>query len=164
MTRTVTRRNLVRVAAAVGTLGVAGCLGDEGESEWALETPLSVSTARQYSAPGCSCCGRYASYLRENIDGDLVESTPDDVAAVKREFGVPGTLQSCHTLVVDGYVVEGHVPATVIARLLDEDPAFDGIALPGMPAGSPGMAGAKRKEFVVYVLDDGSSGEVYERI
>lgn len=158
------RRNLIRTGAAVSTLAVAGCLGGEDESKWGLDTPLSVTSAQQYSAPGCSCCSRYASYLRENLDGDLAESTPDDIAAVKQEFDIPGDLQSCHTLVVDGYVVEGHVPATVIKRLLADEPAIDGIALPGMPAGSPGMPGAKQGEFVVYVLGGDSTDEVYDRI
>lgn len=61
MAITWTRRSLVRAAAAVGTLGVAGCLGGEGESEWPLDTPLSVTSAQQYSAQRCSCCGQYAS-------------------------------------------------------------------------------------------------------
>jgi hypothetical protein len=83
------------------------------------------------------------------------------MAALERRHGVPSALRSCHTLVLDEYVVEGHVPAEVIATMLDEEPAIGGIALPGMPAGSPGMGEAKSDTFTVYTLGDSKTGDVY---
>lgn len=163
MTRHRTRRRFLRGGATVGLLGVAGCLGGGGNEQDA-DVELPAANAHQYSAPGCGCCGNYAEYLRGALDGDLTETVPEDVDAVKREHGVPGDLRSCHTLVVDGYVVEGHVPAETIATLLDERPAIDGIALPGMPAGSPGMGGEKSEPFVVYAIGGDRTGEVFETV
>ncbi|MBX0324949.1 hypothetical protein EGH21_18130 [Halomicroarcula sp. F13] len=164
MSRNVTRRGLLRVGGTAVALGIAGCLRSSDEDQWAIEGTLSVTNAQQFSSPGCSCCGQYASYLREYLDTTLRETETEDVAALKRRHDVPTDLQSCHTLVLDEYVVEGHVPAEVIATLLDEEPAIDGIALPGMPAGSPGMGGTKSGSFTVYALDDGKTGNVYAEI
>ncbi len=92
----------------------------------------------------CSCCGEHGQHL---VDAgfDVVERVhaTAEMADVKRALGVPESLWSCHTSVVGGYAIEGHVPADVIARLLVDRPDVDGIALPGMPAGSPGMGGSK---------------------
>jgi hypothetical protein len=130
----------------------------------AIEGTLSVTTAQQFNSPGCSCCGQYASYLREYLDTTLTETEPEDVTTIKRRHDIPTELQSCHTLVLDEYVVEGHVPAEVIVTLLDEEPAIDGIALPGMPAGSPGMGGTKSGSLTVYELGGGKTGEMYAEI
>lgn len=120
--------------------------------------------AQQFNSPGCSCCGQYASYLREYLDGTLDETEMDDVDGVKRRHNIPAELESCHTLVLDKYVVEGHVPAEVIAQILDEEPPIDGIALPGMPAGSPGMGGTKSESFTVYAFTEGENGDVYAEL
>ncbi|WP_246057994.1 DUF411 domain-containing protein [Halonotius terrestris] len=109
-------------------------------------------------------CGRYASYLRDHLDTSLGETEIEDVTDLKRQHEIPSDLQSCHTLVLDEYVVEGHVPAEVIATMLDEEPAIDGIALPGMPSGSPGMGGTKSNTFTVYKLGGGKTGDVYTEI
>jgi hypothetical protein len=77
-----------------------------------------------------------------------------DVSPLKGEHGVPGRVTSCHTALVDGYVVEGHVPAEDIERLLDERPDIAGISVPGMPVGSPGMEGPNPKGFAVISFDD----------
>ncbi len=77
-----------------------------------------------------------------------------DVSPLKTEHGVPGRVTSCHTAVVDGYVVEGHVPAEDIERLLDERPDVAGISVPGMPVGSPGMEGPNAKGFSVISFDE----------
>jgi hypothetical protein len=82
---------------------------------------------------------------------------------VKRQLGVPRPLESCHTAVVGPYVVEGHVPADVIARLLRDKPAVLGIAVPGMPAGSPGMEGATRQPYEVLAFRREGGWSVYER-
>ncbi|NHN42960.1 hypothetical protein G9C85_15170 [Halorubellus sp. JP-L1] len=164
MNRDVSRRGLLGVGASTVALGIAGCLGSSSEDEWDVDGTLAVSNAQQFSSPDCGCCHRYASYLREHLDTTLEETETDDVAGLKRRHGVPAEAQSCHTLVLDEYVVEGHVPFEVIAQLLDERPSIDGIALPGMPSGSPGMGGTKADSFTVYELDDGKSGGVYAEI
>ncbi|NVK40742.1 MAG: DUF411 domain-containing protein [Oceanospirillaceae bacterium] len=111
-------------------------------------------TATLYKRAQCGCCSGHADYLRDHgFDVEVVES--DRLTELKREHGVPASLQSCHTLVIDGYVVEGHVPVASIRRLLDERPAITGIALPGMPQGSPGMSGQKTAPFKIYELSAG---------
>jgi|AntRauTorcE11898_2_1112593.scaffolds.fasta_scaffold00047_18 hypothetical protein len=160
----VTRRRVLGAGATTVALGIAGCLGSSSEDEWDIEGALAVTNAQQFSSPGCSCCGQYSSYLREHLETSLTETETEDVTALKRQHGIPSELQSCHTLVLDEYVVEGHVPAEVIATMLDEEPAIGGIALPGMPAGSPGMGGTKSDPFTVYALGGGKTGDVYTEI
>lgn len=152
---------MLSVTGTVGVVAVTGCLRSSDLGQWNLEDAVEVGAARMYSAPGCSCCSRYASYLRDNVDGDVSEVVRDDLDAVKREHGVPDELRSCHTLVVDEYVVEGHVPAAAIARLLDERPSVDGVAVPGMPAGSPGMGGEVNGHLEVYEFGEEQTG-VYD--
>lgn len=96
-------------------------------------------------------------YLQEN--GVEVETVmTDDTSAIKEEYGIPEELWSCHTTIVDGYYIEGHVPIDVVLKLLEERPAIDGIALPGMPSGSPGMDGEKDGPWRIYAV----TGETYQ--
>jgi hypothetical protein len=110
--------------------------------------------ATQYKNPQCGCCEGHADYLRENGFEVTVKPT-HDLPLLKRQYGVPSALEGCHTTLVEGYVVEGHVPVASILRLLTERPDIKGISLPGMPAGSPGMSGEKTAPFTVYEITDG---------
>lgn len=114
-----------------------------------------------YKNPQCGCCEGYATYLRNN--GFTVEVKPtNDLAEISRKAGVPAELEGCHTAFIDGYVIDGHVPVNVVRKLLTERPAIAGISLPGMPMGSPGMAGSKTEPFVIYaVTKDGKAPTVY---
>ena len=111
-------------------------------------------TATLYKNPQCGCCETYADYLRENGFEVTVKPT-HDLPLLNRQYGVPEPLVGCHTTLLDGYVVEGHVPVATILRLLSERPAIKGISLPGMPAGSPGMFGEKAEPFTIYEIADG---------
>lgn len=92
--------------------------------------------------------------------GFTVRSMPtDDMAAMKHQLGMPKDTWSCHTAVIDGYAIEGHVPVEAIEDLLVQRPAIDGIALPGMPPGSPGMPGNKAAPFAVLAVADGATSE-----
>jgi hypothetical protein len=132
----------------------------------AAAAPLAPSRAARpgaaeavlYRDPNCGCCGDYADHLRARGHAVRVVAT-DDLARIKREHGVPEALGSCHTTLVGGYVVEGHVPVGVVERLLAERPAIRGIALPGMPLGSPGMPGPKSEPFVIYALPRRAAGQ-----
>jgi hypothetical protein len=116
----------------------------------------SLTVIDVYKSPTCSCCHEWEAYLRAR--GYTVNSIPvEDLARVKADHGIPGSAQSCHTAVVGGYVVEGHVPVEAIEDLLADAPAIDGIALPGMPAGSPGMPGDKAAPFEILALDGGDT-------
>lgn len=127
----------------------------------AVIVPAAVSahaaeTAMLYKNPQCRCCDAYAKVLIDSGITVTVEPVAS-LAAIKKTHGVPKALQGCHTLLVDGYVVEGHVPVPAVKRLLSERPAIKGISLPGMPAGSPGMDGEKSGPFTVYEIDDGDT-------
>ena len=111
-------------------------------------------TATLYKNPACACCEGYADYLRDNGFEVTVQAT-HDLPLLHRQHGVPDPLVGCHTTLVEGYVVEGHVPVGALLRLLTEKPAIKGISLPGMPAGSPGMFGEKTEPFTIYEIGDG---------
>jgi hypothetical protein len=110
--------------------------------------------ATLYKNPQCTCCEGYADYLRKN-GFDVTVKPTHDLPLIKRQYGVPSELEGCHTTLVGGYVVEGHVPVNTLLRLLTEKPAIKGISLPGMPAGSPGMFGEKTAPFTIYEIGDG---------
>ncbi len=120
----------------------------------------SAETVKVYKSPTCGCCSKWIRHLEAN--GFRVEAIDvKDVRPLKREHGVPQELGSCHTALVAGYVVEGHVPLADIRRLLEERPAIDGIAVPGMPIGSPGMEGAHPERYDVVSFNRGSQVGVF---
>ncbi len=111
--------------------------------------------------PNCGCCSGWALHLQKNgFATKIIETSQTD--AVKKRLGVPGDLASCHTAEVGGYVVEGHVPATALKRLLAEKPVATGLAVAGMPMGSPGMEGGQPERYDV-VLFGLSERRVYMR-
>lgn len=113
--------------------------------------------ATLYKQPNCECCNRYASYLdAHGFDVNVVDT--DRLGEIQRAHGVPTSLEGCHLMVVDGYVVDGLVPVDIVTRLLRERPAITGITLPGMPRGAPGMDQPgmnKQGPFVVYAFGHG---------
>ncbi len=122
---------------------VAVMISAQASAAFAQNKPEAVV----YKGPYCDCCTGYAAHLQAAGYAVTVYDH-DDMAAVKRHFGVPENLESCHTVLIEGYVVEGHVPLTTVAQLLEERPNLIGIALPGMPIGTPGMEGPKSEPFV----------------
>jgi hypothetical protein len=124
----------------------------------ALAAPIE---AVMFKNPTCSCCETYAAYLEQN--GFKVELKPtNDLTEVSTAAGVPEQLQGCHTIKVDGYVIDGFVPVDIVKKMLTERPAITGISLPGMPGGSPGMWGTKTGPFTVYAFTaDGKAPTVY---
>ncbi len=131
----------------------------------AVATPLPAVAATinavMYKNPQCSCCESYARYLDHN--GFKVDIKPvNNLSQISSDAGVPADLEGCHTLMVDGYVVDGLVPVDIVKRLLTERPAITGITLAGMPTGAPGMGGEKAGPFIVYAFTkDGKAPTVY---
>ena len=119
-------------------------------------------TVQVYKSPTCGCCANWVTHLQKAGFTTRVTET-DDVASIKAQRGVPARVQSCHTAVVDGYVIEGHVPAGDVQRLLRERPAVVGIAVPGMPIGSPGMEvpGQKPQAYDVVAFDKQGQTRVF---
>lgn len=112
--------------------------------------------ATLYKNPSCGCCESYAGYLRDNGFEVTVKPT-HDLSLLKQGYGVPEELAACHTTVIDGDVIEGHVPVDTLTRFLAERPDVKGIALPGMPQGSPGMSGRKDGPFTIYEFSEGTA-------
>lgn len=135
-----------------------------GAASLAMVTPLRAApmSMRVMKDPNCGCCGAWIDHIKANgFIADIVNS--DDMAAVKAKLGVPDDLASCHTAEIDGYVLEGHVPAAAVKRLLAERPAALGLAVPGMPLGSPGMEVGGREETFEIVLFGPSQRAGYGR-
>lgn len=113
----------------------------------ACSSAAQAATYTMFKDPNCGCCDHWAGHVREGMETEVAVTQSADMAAVKDEHGVPAQLRSCHTMIVDGYVIEGHVPAADIARLLEERPeGVRGLAVPGMPIGSPGMEMGNRAQ------------------
>lgn len=131
---------------------------------WSLSGNSSNSETEVviYTNPGCMCCMKWASHLEKN-GFNVVQKKDRTPDAVKTEYGVTDDLQSCHTALVEGYVIEGHVPAEQVKRLLSENPDATGLAVPGMPVGSPGMEGNYSESYEVFLFDDAGNRSVIAR-
>ena len=115
-----------------------------------------------YKSPTCSCCSKWVSHLQDSGFRVTVHQM-SDVDSMRQQYGVPAALAACHTARVGGYTIEGHVPAAAIERLLKEHPAIAGLAVPGMPVGSPGMEqGTRRVAYEVLAFDAQGHSSVYE--
>jgi len=128
----------------------------------AVDMSAAPSSLTVYKSKTCGCCGKWVEHMRANgfkVTVNEVVST----AEYRQKYGVPEKLQSCHTAVVNGYSIEGHVPAAEIQRLLKEKPKAKGLAVPGMPAGSPGMEGPRHDAYSVVSFDGGGILSVYQK-
>jgi hypothetical protein len=152
------KKNLSRyLAACVMLAGLIPQLvfADTGRS--ADLEPITV-----YKSPSCGCCSKWVQHLQDN--GFMVESiNRNDMNSVKSDAGIPRQLASCHTAIISGYVLEGHVPATDIKRLLKERPDVAGLAVPGMPMGSPGMEGHRQDRYEVLTFTETGGTAVFSR-
>lgn len=114
-----------------------------------------------YRSPTCGCCGKWLEHA-ENSGFKIKDVISSDMDQIKARYGVPEKLASCHTVVVDGYVIEGHVPAADVRKLLQTKPNVAGLAAPGMPMGSPGMEmGDRQDDYKVVSFDKDGHAEVY---
>lgn len=148
---------MTRALAAVLGLALAAGVVSAG----AQGGPVSVTV---YKSPTCGCCSQWIAHMRQN--GFTVKSVDvEDIDSVKSAYGVPGPGASCHTALVKGYVLEGHVPASSVTRLLREKPKVVGLAVPGMPVGSPGMEvpGGQKEPFDVVSFDKAGKLTLYEK-
>jgi hypothetical protein len=139
------RRRMVGGGLAFGLL-LLGCSKESSGSTGSSGTQTAGTKMTMYKDPSCGCCGKWADAARSAGFDVSIVPTPD-VHAVKAKLGVPDELVSCHTTIAGKYVVEGHVPLDAVKRLLQQRPNIKGIAVPGMPLGSPGMevpSGAKQ--------------------
>ncbi|MGH8659705.1 MAG: DUF411 domain-containing protein [Gammaproteobacteria bacterium] len=129
---------------------------------WAWTGMALAQEVTVYKSPSCGCCTKWVKHMEAS--GFTVEARDVlDVNPYKQKLGLPLGLGSCHTAVVDGYLIEGHVPAEDIRRLLQEEPEAKGLAVPGMPMGSPGMEGPRKDRYEVLLIDKEDRTSVYAR-
>lgn len=117
-----------------------------------IDAPAKKPVITVYKDPNCGCCKNWIAHLIKHGYRVDAKDSPD-MTEIKRTLGVPTGLTACHTAMVNGYLIEGHVPAADIDRLLAQKPKVAGLAVPGMPAGSPGMEGASAQRYQVLTFD-----------
>ena len=109
-----------------------------------------------FKTPSCGCCYGYVLFL-EKEKFKVKQTDMRSLHTIKQKYNIPVEMQSCHTTIMGKYFIEGHVPFEAVNKLLKEQPNIDGIALPGMPIGTPGMPGEKEGPYVIYQLIDGKA-------
>ena len=152
----ITKSHLPTRRAAIALLVTAGVVASNAKLRAEGQPVLTV-----YKDPSCSCCSAWVRHMTTaGFTVTVIETA--NVNAVKARLGVPDKLASCHSAEISGYAIEGHVPAPAILRLLAEKPTAKGLAVPGMPAGSPGMDGWSRETYEVILFGD-SGQKTYAR-
>lgn len=151
-----------RALAALGKLIIVGAMVIASAGGLRGAAAANASEVEVYKSPYCGCCEQWIRHLRANGFRTIVRNV-ENLEPVKTANGVPRHLQSCHTALVDGYVVEGHVPADLIRRLLAERPDVAGIAVPGMPTSAPGMDQPTGERYTVMIFDKKGRSAVYAR-
>jgi hypothetical protein len=154
----ISRRSFLAQTAALGA-SLAG-----GQSVWAAIAVADPKTMTIYMSPTCGCCAKWVDHVKAAGFKTVVHED-EDMETVKDSLGVPKAVRSCHTAQVDKYLIEGHVPAEDIKSLLARKPEGAGLAAPGMPASSPGMAmpGQPHEAYDVVLFRRDGSSEVYTK-
>ena len=141
----------IMVIAIIALLILSGC-GKNGKTTANAGDKVTV-----YKSNTCGCCSIYVDYLKGKGKMNVEVVNLDDISKIKTQYNIPSMLQSCHTTVIGNYFIEGHIPLEAIQKLMAEKPDILGIAMPGMPSGSPGMPGSKTGDFLIYsVKKDGT--------
>lgn len=151
------------MALLAGLLLLAGCNGERADPAAKAPAVEADHEVLVYQNPQCGCCGKWVDYMREQ-GFEVRVLTEQDIVARRRQLGVPDHLASCHTAVVSGYLIEGHVPAGAVRQLLEERPEIAGLSVPGMPVGSPGMEMGEREDtYPVIAFDQAGDGRLFAR-
>ncbi len=160
-------KKLLYIAVAGGAvLALASCDGNPaaGTGNSVKDAVASGKEIVMYKSPTCECCGKWAEHLRQ-AGFRVIEKKRENMDIIKVKYGVPEKLASCHTAIVDGYVIEGHVPAADVERLLKERLQVAGLTAPGMPMKSPGMqeVGQKPQGYDVLSFDKNGTYRVFSK-
>ncbi|MEH2449628.1 MAG: DUF411 domain-containing protein [Nostoc sp.] len=155
---------VVMICLTVGVLGILASAAPMSHAQAVFPSSVAGAlNATVYHSPDCNCCGGWIDHLK--AQGFKITNFPTpDIETVKQKYNVPDNLSSCHTAIVNGYVIEGHVPADDIKRLLQEKPNIVGLSVPQMPIGTPGMEMGNRKDpFYVLSFDHKDSVAVFHK-
>lgn len=145
---------ILRALMVVAMAGILAPLAAAAEQE----APL----VKVWKHPSCGCCGKWVEHMRASGFRIKVKAV-QNLTPIKRMAGIPDKLRSCHTAIVDGYRIEGHVPAEDVKRLLKTRPKVHGLAVPGMPVGSPGMEGSTTERYDVVTFTQDGKTTVFAR-
>ncbi len=149
------------IAMSAGVIVLIAAIAAAAQSSRGKTAADPAKDVRTYKQVGCGCCELWARHMRQAGFTVTVTEAPD-LQRIKRDNGVPPSLGTCHTSLVGGYTIEGHVPADVVQQLLKERPRVKGIAVPGMPLGSPGMEqGGRKDRYSVFTFDAAGKTAVY---
>lgn len=151
---------IASMAACAGAKEESANTGADSGAALVMIAGAASPTITVYKTPTCGCCTSWVEHLKQE-GFKVVAVDTADVSPIKRALGIGEALASCHTALVDGYVIEGHVPAADIARLLRDRPAIVGLAVPGMPMGSPGMEGPRTERYSVLGFDKAGAVRIY---
>lgn len=155
-------RDRLRALAVLGTVIIVGVAVAAWGTGLIGGAGANATEVQVYKSPYCGCCSQWSKHLRANGFRITVRNV-EDMGPIKAANGIPPKLHSCHTALVEGYVVEGHVPADIIWRLLTERPDAVGIAVPGMPSSAPGMDQPTGEPYAVMIFDKNGRSRVYAR-
>ena len=143
-----------RWAILVAAFALIGSLVQAGAGELPRMT--------MWKSPWCGCCAAWAEHMK-NAGFQVEIKEVEELDRIKRAAGIPEALQSCHTAKVGGYTIEGHVPAADVKRMLSTQPDIDGLAVGGMPSGSPGMENGQHDPYDVVTFKGGTRGKIFKR-
>lgn len=147
----------------IAAVAAAIALSAGGAAPGAQQKAAAKPSVTVYKSATCGCCSGWVAHMRKN-GFDVTAVDVEDIDVPKKKYGVPPEASSCHTSLVGGYVIEGHVPADAVMRLLRERPNVAGLAVRGMPIGTPGMEMGDRKDpYVIASFDKAGKTAVYER-
>ena len=148
------KNNLIKLTFLLLTLSFFYILNFVTDKNDALANIDDKQIVEVFKTPSCGCCYGYVLFLKDE-KFEVKQTDMGSLHSIKQKYNIPVEMQSCHTTIMGKYFIEGHVPIEAINKLLKEQPDIDGIALPGMPIGTPGMPGDKEEPYVIYQLIDG---------
>ena len=156
--KNVFKNKVISTVSSIGFLSVIALSVIFIPNKTKADNALPIITV--YKSPTCGCCSKWVKHLENN--GFVVEAkNSNKLDSIKRELGIEPQFQSCHTAKIGHYVVEGHVPASDIKRMLVDKPDIHGLAVPGMPMGSPGMEGSRKDKYNVLAIKNGASPTIF---
>lgn len=139
-------------------------LFSKGSSASNFENINNAEKIEIYKSLSCGCCDVYASYVDGKVSTKMNIINTQGSSKIAEQYEIPSELRSCHTTVIGNYFIEGHIPLEAVEKLLKEQPNIKGIAMPGMPSGSPGMPGQKQEAFIIYAVNNDGTYEEFMRI
>ena len=160
------KKNSVNYILFSGILIVNSFNGQESSAQ--IQENIDIPKVFSYRSASCGCCKKWVNHLQDN-GLEVVDNIVEDISEIKKQYNVPNNLRSCHSAKIDNYMIEGHVPIESINKLFKEKPSFSGLAVPGMPLGSPGMEihshdSHDYENYKVFSFSNGGNRKIFDQI